>query len=1139
MRSWKLLLLVLTPTLCFAAQPDRVMGSIESRQMVTLPGSVHPKAQPQFDQGPVDPSYQLDYVTLIVAPSPSQQAALDQLLAQQQDRSSANFHKWLTPEQYAARFGMSQTDAAKITGWLESQGFTVLQVPRGRNSVIFSGTAAQIQTAFNTEIHRYEVNGESHIANSSPLSLPAALSGVVTGVRGLHDFRLKPMYVRAVPGDANGPRPHYTTTILGNTTYFLAPGDIATLYNLSPLYNATTSIDGTGQKLAIVGQTDIYLADLVDFRNGFNLPSFTCTTASSGLITSCNTTNFAYVLLGTDPGSPSLGDLFESDLDVEWSGAVARNAQIVFINAETANGVNDALSYAISNVTAPVISMSYGACEREAGTLETELQQANSEGITIMNSSGDTGSAECDFNPPGSTNTTTPPPPYSFADGGLAVGYPSSSPEVTGVGGTSIPSADDTTIFGPTNGTDGGSALIKLTNQEVSWNDDEALADFCLANPSNSFCNPSPGVKVTSAQTYQQDYWISIGGGGVSNCYNPTLAAKCTAGFPRPSWQQAITIPGLTSPQSTYRLVPDVSLLASPNFPGYVFCTPVEELASTSPYDTETISSCASSIATAADGTIVSGNFVIQPSIVGGTSASSPVFAGIITLVNQYLGSSGLGNINPMLYTLAATPANGVFHKVDSGDSNVYCQGATPSGQPADVICPGSTGSTEVFGFEASSADTTTGYNLVTGLGSVDANALATAWAASRTASSVTISPSATNVYAGNSVNFTVAVTPTTGVGTVSFSTLNNGTTTVLGTATLNVPYPGTSSGTATFATTSLPAGSNSVTATYEGDATHGGSTSSVPAVVNVTIPFTMSASPVALNISAGQTATSTITITPAAGFTGAVNFTNSTSSAAGSCSTGLPAGALCSFSPGSVSLNGTTASAVILTITTAPNMALPSGAQNITVTGTSGSASGSATVGLTVTKTTETFSIASTNGLTFPVSPGGTASVSIAVSSSTGFINTSNNTTAVPVTYSCSGIPTTAEIACNFSPGNGQSISQTAVTLNLVTTAATAQSRPPFRRASHVFYALLLPSLFGIVLLGGSRTRGVRLLSLIVVLGVSTLWLGACGGGSNSSQKNPGTPAGSYQITVNATTAGPVLIANTGTPLTITLTVN
>jgi hypothetical protein len=1038
MRSWKLfLLLFFVPTLCFAAaQPDRIPGLINSHQMMALPGSLHPGAQPQFDQGAVDPSYQMGYVTLIVAPSPSQQAALDLLLAQQQDRKSANFHKWLTPEQYAVRFGMSQKDVSKITTWLESQGFTVLQVARGRNAVTFSGTAAQIQIAFNTAIHRYQVNGENHIANSTPVSLPAALSGVVTGVRGLHDFRLKPMYVRPAFSSANGPHPHYTTTVNGNTDYFIAPGDITTLYNLSPLYNASTPIDGTGQKLAIVGQTDIYLADLVDFRNGFHLPTFTCTTGNTGLITSCNTTNFNYILLGTDPGSPSLGDLFESDLDVEWSGAVARNAQIIFINAETANGVNDALAYAIDHTSAPVISMSYGACEQQAGTLETELQQANLQGITIMNSAGDTGSAECDYNPPGTTNTFTPPPPYQAADGGLAVGYPSSSPEVTGVGGTSIPAGDYTSAFwAPTNDpTYGGSALVTLIGQEVSWNDDEALGAYCQANPgpSGSFCNPgSPSVVVTSAETYQEDYWISIGGGGVSNCFNPSTSL-CTAGFARPTWQSAITIPGLTSPQSTYRLVPDVSLLASPNFPGYIFCTPVEELSTTAPYKTESTSSCATSVQDAADGTVVSGNFVINPSIVGGTSASSPVFAGIVALMNQYLGGSGLGNINPTLYALAAAPANGVFHTVDSGDSNVYCQGATPSGQPADVICPGNTGTTGVFGFEASSADTTTGYNLVTGLGSVDANALSIAW----------------------------------------------------------------------------------------------------KAFLNPDFQFSPPPNPV--TVAAGASATTVLTITPISGSSPEViNFSPS------SCA-GLPTGASCSFNPPSVNFTGSNSPTTTLTISTIPTMTVPTSASTITITPTS-PANVSTTVSLTVTATTETFSI-STNASTFQVSPGGTASVPITVSSSTGFITGSGSAaaTAVPVTYSCSGIPTTAEIACNFTPGNGQSITQTAVTLNLVTTAATSQSRPPLGGTSRgVFYAVLLPGLFGIVLLGGSRTRGVRLLSLIVVLGVSTLWMGACGGGSNSSQKNPGTPAGSYTVTVNATTGGSVPIANTGTPLTVTLTVN
>src|SRR5271169_4760058 len=297
MRFWKLLLPLLASTLCLAAQPDRIAGPIDSSRGVTLARSLHPKARPQYDQGAVESSFRLDYVTLTISPSPSQQQALDQLLAQQQDRSSPNFQKWLTPEQYAERFGLSQNDVKKITAWLKSQGFTVLSVARGRNSVVFSATAAQIQSAFGTEIHNYDVNGEKHIANSTQVSIPAALRGIVTGVRGLNDFRPKPMYVRPVRNSSiPGPHPSYTTTISGTAEYFVAPGDIATLYDLDPLYNASPAIDGTGQKLAVVGQTDIYLADLTDFRSGFNLPSFTCTTGSTGLITSCDTTYFSYVL---------------------------------------------------------------------------------------------------------------------------------------------------------------------------------------------------------------------------------------------------------------------------------------------------------------------------------------------------------------------------------------------------------------------------------------------------------------------------------------------------------------------------------------------------------------------------------------------------------------------------------------------------------------------------------------------------------------------------------------------------------------------------------------------------------------------------------------------------------------------------
>jgi subtilase family serine protease len=940
---------------------------------------------------------------MLLAPSPSQQKALDVLLGQQQDRTSPNYHKWLTPQQFADRFGLSQNDFSKVTAWLTSQGFHTLATGSGRSRVVFSGTAAQVQSAFGTEIHRYEINGKKQFANSTPVLLPAQLGGLVYSIMGLHSFLPHPASQRRIPRTRLDYHPDYSDATIGN---LLAPDDVATVYDINPLYSASTPIDGSGQKLAVVGQTDVYLADLTDFRSGFGLNQITgCATGTSGLITSCNSTYFQYVLVGADPGTvyAGCGDLGESDLDIEWSGAVARNSQIVFVNSPivynndtsctyvSGGGVNAALGEVIdpSGATAPlatVVSMSYGVCEQGAGGgMETLLQQGNTEGVTILNSSGDDGAAGCDYSPPNNAFN----PPFSPAVGGLMVSYPASSPEVTGVGGTEITLAnEESATYWGTNGTDFGSALSYIP--EIPWNDDEAFADFCESNSTNSFCTSggSPAVSgwvpITSAATAQKDIWISAGGGGASNCITVTTGGICEAGFPKPSWQ-AVTVSGAAS----VRYVPDVSMMASPNFPGYIFCTPQEELSSS----TSSTSSCVSGIQTAADQ---------YESIVGGTSVSTPVFAGIVTLLNQYLGTNGLGNINPTLYQLAASSPS-AFHKITSGDNNVYCQANEPAGQPTSVVCPAA----GVFGFSASNSDNATGYNLVNGLGSVDANALFTAWAASLT-------------------DFTLAATP----------------------------------GTAT--------------------------------------------------VVAGNTVTTTITLSPVNGFSSAVTYT---------CSSGVT----CTFSPNSP----TTATTVTATILVPADSA--TGAVNVTITGAAGSVSSTATVALTVTATTETFKIAPSTG-SYSVVAGSAASVPIAVSSSTGFTSTSagNTTTVLPLTYTCSGLPTEAN--CNFSPAPTSSL--TAITLSVTTAASTAQLGRPLYRSGRIFYALLLPG-FGIVFVAGSRKasgRGVRMLGLIfvVVLGASTLWLSSCGGNSTSgTNSNPGTPAGSYTVTVNATTGGANPITN------------
>jgi subtilase family serine protease len=755
----------------YAATPDRISGALTSGQTVTLRGNVHRKALPHYDQGPVDPAFRLAYVTLLTVPTASQQKALTQFLAEQQDLKSPHYHKWLTSEQWADRFGLSHGDVQKLTEWLRSQGFTVQSVARGRNWITFSGTASQMQSVFGIEFHRYKVDGEMHVANANAPRIPAALSGIVTGLRGLHDFYLKPMAARNTRAAHAVRRDYYDPIFpLPAPQNFLAPGDIATMYDIDALYKATpTAIDGTGQKLVIAGQTDIYLADINYFRGAFGLSQISgCTSdPTSGVVTVCNTTNFQYKLVlpqgFSDPLAPSLGDLTEADLDIEWSGAVARNAQIIYVNAPAffsgntylGGGVWDAWYYAVDNNLAPVISLSYGNCEFNDNQIldatghslsdESELMMANSEGITFLNSSGDSGAAECD----GPTNSSTSP--VNLAVGGLAVSYPASSPEVTGVGGTALTLAGLLSPYWVTsNGPDGGSAQNPPL-PETSWNDDNELSALY------------PSSYPTPARV-QETYAIVATGGGPSNCaqHSPDNS-NCVSGFGRPSWQ-TVSLSG----QASARFSPDVSLAASPNFPGYIFCTPENAWFQNS---SNTASTCASGIA-AALALIDPSTNQPAPSLVGGTSTSTPVMAGIVALLNQYLGANGLGNINPTLYSLAATSPN-AFHPATTGDNKVSCEaGQPPAPWPVALQCPGTAGTTGTFGYSASVADATTGYNLVTGLGSVDANNLAIAFAAPPPAADFSLTPTVATflVNQGSSINATVNVVLASGTGTISFT---------------------------------------------------------------------------------------------------------------------------------------------------------------------------------------------------------------------------------------------------------------------------------------------------------------------------------------------------------------------------------
>ncbi len=346
--------------LAFGQVTNRVRGPIEDSGSFVLAGNVRPALAYAQDQGEVAASREMPRMSIRFAMTAAQNADLLQLLDQQQTRGSAEYHRWLTPEQYADRFGVSQGDVESVAAWLRGAGFSGIEIPPSRTSVSFSGTAGQVEAAFHTSIHSYLLNGEAHLANATNPMLPKALEGVVESIAGLHDFRPKPQAVRRATI-----KPHYTDSATGG--HFLAPDDFATIYDVKPLYQI--GIDGSGQKIAVAGQTDIAISDIRAFRSAAGLPQ----------------KNPQIILTGPDPGTRS-GDESEADLDVEWAGAVAKNATVIYVNSTNAFG---SAIYAIEYNLAPVLSISYGACEAEFSAAEmasfaSAFAQGNAQGITIV-----------------------------------------------------------------------------------------------------------------------------------------------------------------------------------------------------------------------------------------------------------------------------------------------------------------------------------------------------------------------------------------------------------------------------------------------------------------------------------------------------------------------------------------------------------------------------------------------------------------------------------------------------------------------------------------------------------------------------------------------------------------------------------
>ncbi len=750
----------------------QITQQIDNGAVTPLTGSLHPLVRRGgVDLGAVPDDTPTGRITLLLTRPQAQEQELQQFLTEVHRKGSPTYHKWLTPAQFGKQFGVADSDMSAVTSWLESQGLKVDKVTSGKNVIQFSGTARQVGTAFRTSLHAYSINGAIHHATSSELKIPAALSPVIAAVGPLNDFHPKSLALPMGTAEFNPKTHQFKPQYNISTSQYLlglGPEDLATQYDISPVY--AQGVNGAGQTIGIINDSNIDLNLVAAYRKLFKVDS------------DPSNPNLPQVVVeGNDPGIN--GDAVEAYLDVEVSGAIAPKATVrLYIAGSTdyTDGLSLAMARAVEDDTASVLSVSFGGCEALNVPFgnpfyNSEWEQAAAQGQTVLVSTGDSDSAGCDNG-------------VLYAEFGRQVNGLASTPWNVAVGGTDFYYSGGLSsvlnFWSQTNDGKNGSLLQSLPEQP--WN------------------NSRYGKNLGDASG------IEGGGGGQSGCAIPgagndpltgftgtlpngsTAVFDCAqyAGYPKPAWQSG---PGV--PADGVRDLPDISLFAANGVNGsfYVTCESEGDCTVDNP---------------------VTGQLLISQ--IGGTSASTPVFAGIMALVNQRYGPQG--QANTVLYPLAQQVPS-VFHDITVGSNNAQCNPSTPY----SIECvPDASGGT----FSIGGWDTTPGYDLASGLGSIDVNQLVNNWnKVSLENSRTTLNASSTVLVHGQSVTLNADVIGRHGsgepTGSVALVTnLPQYDSRGFGFLTLNA------AGEAAITTSQLPGGNYSVIAQYGGDARYGGSES-------------------------------------------------------------------------------------------------------------------------------------------------------------------------------------------------------------------------------------------------------------------------------------------------------------------------
>jgi hypothetical protein len=595
------------------------------RSVTPIAASKPPVPFAAVDQGAAPGSARLERMLLLLQPSAAQQQALATELAAQQNVSSAEYHRWITPQAFADSYANSASDVAAVAAWLSSQGFQVAALPAGRGWIEFSGTVAQVEQAFSTQVDLVTVDGLSRAMLTGSISVPVAMQPLVKGLVSL-DGSISTAALTA-PRAVNASAAALAAQSSPNQVEALTPRMVAQLLHWDALN--TAGVTGAGQSIAIATRSNVLPGDVAAFRSTFGLPA----------------SSLAILPSGADPGLTD--DETAAVLAASWAGAAAPGAQIVLVPAATTaatDGLDLSLAAIVDQQLAQTVAVGYSDCEASLSAAHQAFyaalyQQAAAEGISIIAATGDSGASAC-----------------QAAGGSAAV---SSGYGVNALASTPWNTAVGTASFG-TSGAAGGAT---------------SLAAWSPASASD------PGY---------------ASGGGNSLLYA------------RPSWQPATAsgvhadVVSATALSSGFRLLPDLALptaMDSGANPGLAFCLSASN----------TSTGC----------TLVRS---------GGSSASAALFAGIAALVAQKDGAQG--NLNATLYSLRNT--SGVYADVTEGSAQLTC-----------VAGSAGCSETQQIGYSAA-----TGYDLATGLGAVNAQALVNNWAramATTTAYTPTVTSSFTS----------------------------------------------------------------------------------------------------------------------------------------------------------------------------------------------------------------------------------------------------------------------------------------------------------------------------------------------------------------------------------------------------------